>query len=364
MSLRTAEYKAYLESLGAQWMDWRGAETVASFGDAEGEYDAVRAGRVGLVDRSERDTLVITGDDTISWLQALVTNDLMALGEEGSGQWSCAVGTTGRLIGDMRFMHIPEMLLADVETGLLDEALLGHLRRHVITEKVKIINRSAQTARIGLYGDGAAAILGKAGQFEHSLAKMADYHGTWGEIAGEDVIVQRNPIAGRVGFEISCGVDGALAVWRALEVAGGDTVLPIGHEALERLRIEAGIPRFGVELHDKMIPLEANLYETISFTKGCYLGQEIIARLDTLGKPARLLRRIELESDAVPAVGASVRVEGKSMGEVLSAIYSKALDKPIALAYIKRGHNDPGTSVEIDGVVGTVSVSHTQGKVL
>lgn len=361
MSLRHSEYKAYLEKLGAQWMDWRGAQVVAAFGDVEAEYDAVRAGRVGLVDRSERDTLVITGDDTISWLQALVTSDLMALVEEGSGQWSCAVGTTGRLIADMRLLHIPEMLFADVEAGLLDEALLGHLRRHVITEKVKIINRSAQTARIGVYGDRAGEILGKAGQFEHALVNVADYHGTWGEIAGEDVIVQRNPIAGGPGFEISCGVDGALAVWRALEKAGSDVVLPIGHEALERLRIEAGIPRFGVELHDKMIPLEADLYETISFTKGCYLGQEIIARLDSLGTPARLLRRIELDSEAVPVVGESVLVEGKEVGQVLSAIYSKALDKPIALAYIKRGHNEPGTSVELDGVLGKVNVLNQAG---
>ncbi len=355
MSLRNSDYKAHLETLGAQWTEWRGAEVVATFGDAEAEYDAVRAGRVGLVDRSERDTLVVTGADTISWLQALVTSDLMMLSEEGSGQWSCAVGTTGRLVADMRLLHIPEMLFADVEAGLLDEALLGHLRRHVITEKVKIINRSAQTARIGLYGDGAGEILGKAGQFEHALAKMADYHGTWGEIAGEDVIIQRNPISGRAGFEISCSVDGALAVWRALEKAGSDVVLPIGHEALERLRIEAGIARFGVELHDKMIPLEADLYETISFTKGCYLGQEIIARLDSLGTPARMLRAIELDSAAVPTIGESVRVDGKEVGKVLSSIYSKALDKPIALAYIRRGHNEPGTSVEIDGVAGKVN---------
>ncbi len=354
MVLRNPEYKAELEARGAQWLEWRGAEVVGSFGDVEGEYDAVRGGGVGLVDRSERETLVLTGEDTIPWLQSLLTNDLLALEEEGSGQWSCAVGTTGRLIADMRLLHVPEMLIADLEVGVLDEALMGHLRRHIITEKVRLMNRSAQTARLGLYGQGAADVLHRAGRFVRDLGGLSEFHGSWGEVAGADVIVQRISLGELAGFEISCGVDEVLAVWRALEKAGGDAVRPIGHEALEWLRIEAGVPRFGVELHDKVIPLEAGLYETISFTKGCYLGQEIIARLDTLGTPARVLRKVVLESDAVPAVGESVKVEGKEVGQVLSAIYSKVLDKPIALAYIKRGHNDPGASVEIQEVLGKV----------
>ncbi|MBA2661970.1 MAG: aminomethyl transferase family protein [Bradymonadaceae bacterium] len=359
MTNRAAGYKAHLEALGVQWIGWRGAEVAGSFGDVQAEYEAVREGCVGLADRSERELLVIGGDDAVSWLQGLLTNDLFALAEEGSGQWSCAVGTTGRLIADLRLLHLPDMLLADLEAGVLGENLLGHLRRHVIMEKVKLTDRSEQTARIGLYGQKAAEVLAAAGELARGLDGLADYHGTWGVIGEEDVVVQKIALVGEPGFEISCAVEGALAVWKALEAAGGAAaggagLRPIGHEALERLRIEAGIPRFGVELDEKVIPLEAGMYETISFKKGCYLGQEIIARLDTLGTPARVLRAVVLESAAVPGTDAELSVAKKSVGKVVSATFSRALGKPVALAYIKRGFNAVGDSVEIDGVVGRV----------
>ncbi|MFU8802730.1 MAG: YgfZ/GcvT domain-containing protein [Bradymonadaceae bacterium] len=340
-------YRSHLESLGARWAVDGEERWVESFGDVADEYGAVAESGLGLIDRSERETLVITGDDAIPWLQGLVTSDLFELAEEGSGQIGCAVNQNGRLIADVRFLHVPELLLIDLERGRR-EALLSHLRRHIIMEKVKVTDRTEQTGRIGVYGARAASLLEGVADLAHPLSERGDYQGSWGSVGEEDVIVQRLPWLGYEGFEIYCGADGALNVWRALEEADPEA-RPLGNEAFEMLRIEAGMPRFGVELGEKVIPLEANLNEAISFEKGCYLGQEIIARLDTLGTPARLLRRLLIEADEVPAPGTKLLAEGKSVGEIIRAIRSPKYGQPMALGYVKRKHNDVGTVLDLEG---------------
>jgi folate-binding protein YgfZ len=139
--------------------------------------------------------------------------------------------------------------------------------------------------------------------------------------------------------------------------AGGDEIRPVGARALETLRIEAGVPRFGVETHDKIIPLEANLGELISFEKGCYVGQEIIARLDTRGTPAKRLRTLVFQGGAAPHEGAELEADGRNAGEVVSATWSPLLEQPIALAYVKRNVNDPGTEVDVEGRTARVELA-------
>jgi folate-binding protein YgfZ len=154
------------------------------------------------------------------------------------------------------------------------------------------------------------------------------------------------------GFEVLCDVTAAPRVWQALEAAArklGVEAAPFGNEAFELLRIEAGVPRFGVELSEKVIPLEANLDHTISYTKGCYLGQEIIARLDTLGTPARLLRHLFVDADGVPAPGTKLLAEGKSVGQIERSIRSSRFDTILAMGFVKRDHNADGTVLDLEG---------------
>lgn len=344
---RTDDFKQRLDARDANWTDWRGVEVVADFGDPDSEYRAVRGEGVGLVDHSYRDTLVMTGSDAVPWLQGLVTSDLRELVEEGSGQLTTAVNDKGRLIADARVLHIPEMLILDLEPGLLTDGLLSHLRRHVITEDVQLVDRSEATARLSLYGESAAALLDDLCETAHPVGSLDVYGGTWGALGDQDIIIQRVPLVGEPGFDIACASEAAGGLWERL-LGASDAVVPVGFDTVETLRIEAGVPKFGKELTEKRIPLEAGLEHAISFEKGCYLGQEIIARLDTLGTPARLLRTLVFQGGAAPEEGAAVERDGKSVGEVVSSIWSPLLEAPAALAYVKRKHNDLGTELEVE----------------
>lgn len=346
---RSDALKKRLNAQGAKWMQWRGLDVVADYGDPAREYHAVRSSGLGLVDRSGRDTLVLSGQDAASWLQGLVTSDVRELVREGSGQLSSAVSLIGRLITDMRILHMPEMLLIDLEPGVLGEGFLSHLKRHLITEDVQILDRSAHTSRLGVFGAQAAVFLQKTCSLAHPMGSLAPFEGTWGSLGPHDIVVQRVPTSGGPGYDIACATEEAADVWDLLMQAGELT--PVGFETLETLRIEAGVPRYGVELTDAYIPLEAGLNHAISFTKGCYLGQEIIARLDTRGTPAKLLRTLVFEGGAAPELGADVEAEGskRAVGEVLSSVWSPLLNAPIALAYIKRDHNEIGGELQVEG---------------
>jgi folate-binding protein YgfZ len=343
---RTDQFKKRLDEHGAKWTEWRDVEVVSDFGDPDAEYHAVRGGGIGIADQSWRDTLVVTGDDAVPWLQGLVTSDLMDLAEEGSGQLTTAVNNVGRLIAEARVLHMPEMLVLDLEPGVLHDGLLSHLRRHIITEDVTLTDRSEPTARISLYGQDAAALLDGVCDTERPIAGLDEFSGTWGVMGDEDVVVQRVPLVGEPGFDVACSSDAAMRVWNTLVGAG--EVTPVGFETIETLRIEAGVPRFGKELTDDRIPLECGLEHAISFHKGCYLGQEIIARLDTRGTPARLLRTLILDAGAAPEEGAEVVSGERAVGEVISSVWSPALESPIALAYVKRKYNDIGTELEVE----------------
>ena len=343
---RTTALRQLLDAHGARWGSFGEAEVVADFGDAAAEYDAIRAGGLGLVDRSERETVVATGAEVVQLIQGLVTSDVYALADEGSGQRSCAVGTTGRILGDYRFLHVPDLFLIDLEPGALADGAIGHFRAAVMREDARFTDRSAATARLGLYGEPAVELLRDLGELAHDPGGRGDYDGSWGRLGGHEIIAQRLPWLGTPGFELSMAADAAADVWRAILEAAPDT-RPFGNTAFEAMRVEAGIPRYFVELDAKVIPLEAGLDAHISYDKGCYMGQEIIARLDTRGTPARLLRTLVLEADRLPEPGDPVHDGDKKVGEIRSAAFSGRLERPIALAFVKRDHNAIDQALEV-----------------
>lgn len=335
------------------------------------EYWAVRdgGGSLGLIDRSEREILVVHGKDTIPWLQGLVTADLMTLQEEGSGLRSSMVNQVGKAIADMRILHIPEMLVIDLEPGnLARHDLLQHFHHHIIMEKVELEDRTAHTATLTLTGANAAQTLDRTGFFDKPVAQIeALYHGTWGRILGRPVVIQRVELTGEPTFDILCAREDAHVIWdRLLDI--DSRIRPIGFEALEMLRLEAGVVRFDgeQEYHGKIIPIEANLNNTISYTKGCYLGQEVIHRLDTRGKPAKMLRALLPSSSSIDRTdltpGMKLHDEaGKKVGDIIRVSHAPTReDAPFAWAYLKRGAYEPGTLLHIpqgeDGSPLTVQV--------
>jgi folate-binding protein YgfZ len=345
MIRRTDEFRRRLEDAGAQWS---ASGVVMSFGDGLAEARAVRGGALGLADRSERETLVLTGKDVITWFQSLFTNDVMRLVEEGSGQRTHAVGRLGRVITDARVLHLPELLVVDLEPGSMEAGLRRHIDGHIIMEDVVPADRTAQTGKLELFGRGAGAKLDELASLEHSAASLPSYHGTWGMLGDEEIVVQRLPLKGLVErFLISCDREAMASVWDTLR--RGMLVRPIGEQAAELLRLESGSARFMVDYDQETIPLEADLNDTISYDKGCYLGQEIIHRLDTQGTPAKFLRLLVPRADGAQlAAGQKITHGGKEVGELMRAVETTGRGV-VGVAYLKRGAYAEGEVVEVGG---------------
>lgn len=352
---RTKEMTSLLNELGAHWMTLADHEVVAHFGDPEAEYTSIVERGLGLIERGERETLVLSGEDTIPWLQGMITSDLHRLIDEGSGQRTSFVNTTGRFISEARVLHLPQMLLLDLEPNSLEAGgLLSHLRRHIIMEKVTIADRSQQTAKLGLIGTDAAKFLEELTTWSTPPSQLKPFYGAWAEFEGQDLIVQRTLWSELPFFDLICDAQAAPMLITSLQSLAPELPL-FGFETFETFRIEAGIPRHGAELHDRVIPLEAAFDDAIAYDKGCYLGQEIIARLDTRGVPAKLLRRVIFTGKEIPEKGAAVYGEdgqGKKIGDVESAIYSPHFKAPVALAFVRRKFNDIGQIVTVDGQKG------------
>lgn len=337
---RNPTYDLLLRERGATFGEWLGVPVVDDFGDTANEYQIASGqldGKFGLADRSSRGTVVAIGTEVVPLLQGIVTSDVFKLAEPGSGQHGTAVNSTGRLVCDVRFMHGPEILLMDFEPGAVENGVISHFRANVMSEDARFVDRSAATSIIGVITQDPS-ILANLGEFEHDLSRCAVYGGTWGVVGDTDVVVRRSPF----GFDILVGTESASAIWELLESRGGT---PVGERALEVLRVEAGIPRWGAELDEKVIPLEAGLDDTISFNKGCYVGQEIIARLDTLGTPARRLRMLQLDADAT--FGDTIFDHDKKVGDLRTVVRSPQFGVPVGLAYLKRDHNALGHAVEV-----------------
>jgi folate-binding protein YgfZ len=351
IDVRHDELKRRLDEAGAQFTTWQDAEVVDHFGDPDAEYRAIREG-VAVADRSERETIVGTGSEVVPLLQGLVLGDVFKLAKEGSGQLNAAVNVKGRYITELRLLHVPDLLLIDFEPGMVASGALSHFKRQIINEDAKFHDRSDKSTKLLVAGPEAGKMLAETGEWAgRTPARLEAYGGTWGAIGGVEVIAQRLPTFGGDAWELLVQADRAHEVWDALATHA----TPVGNQALEVARIEAGIPRWGVELHEKIIPLEAGMSWMVAFDKGCYLGQEIIARLDTLGTPAKELRAIDLGAAEPPQPGTSITHDGKAVGDVIVAVKSPLADKTIVHAYVKRKHNEVGLEVDIDGQPGVVS---------
>jgi folate-binding protein YgfZ len=287
----------------------------------------------GLVDASERGKLALTGSDRKTFLQGQVTNDVEAL-ERGRGCYAAFLTHKGKMLGDLRILDLGDELLLDTERSTLQE-LFNMIRRYKLASDVELHKRTLQLGLLRLIGPDARRVAG-AGQLgtdEHDNAH--------GEIADTAVVL----VATDVGVDVFCPAESTEAVRAALEAAGA---VPVEEQAAEALRIERGRPRYGLDLDETVIPQEAGLNErAVSFTKGCYIGQETVARLFYRGKPNRHLRGLRLSAPA--ASGDVLRRGEKEVGRVGSVAVSHALG-PIALAIVRR-EAAPGDVLEV-GVEG------------
>jgi folate-binding protein YgfZ len=301
----------------------------------ETEQEALRNG-CGLLDRSQRGKLALTGAGAAEFLNGQVTNEVEKL-TDGEGCYAAFLTHKGKMLGDLRVLRTASELLLDTERAAL-QALFDMIRRFKVGYDVELHKRTLECALLSLIGPKAREIATEA-TGAGALPPATEHAHTAASIAGHQVrlISTAHP----QGIDVLCAVDAREAVSAALIAAGATSV---GEAAAEALRVEQGVPRYGIDLDETVIPQEAGLNErAVSFTKGCYVGQETVARLHYRGKPNRTMRGLLLSEPA--ATGDEVHLGERLAGRLGSVALSPA-HGPIALALLRR-EADPGDSVTI-----------------
>jgi folate-binding protein YgfZ len=316
-------------------------------------YSAAREG-AAIIDRSDRGRIAVTGADRASYLQGLLTNDITAL-TAGAGCYAAYLTAQGRMIADMWVYEIGDVIILNM-VGDVTATILAKLDQFIFGEDVQLGDVTDTFAQLAVVGpDSARAVAAVIGASTSALQGLGEHSNLRVDHAGSPIIVARVTDTGEPGFDLFIERDRFEAIRTALREAGAVDADP---ETAEALRVEAGIPLFHRDMDEETIPLEAGIESrAISFTKGCYVGQEVIIRVlhRGHGRVARRLVGLTIDSQPVPLPGATVRSGDKDVGAITSAVLSPALGRPIALGYVQRDFVEPGTALAIDGATATVT---------
>jgi len=315
------------------------------YGNIAGEYAALESGAI-IVDRNVRGRMRLDGPKAAETLTGLVTNDVLALAP-GHGLYADALSPKGRIVADIRIFARRDHLLVDVPPRARAgwEALV---HKYINPRTVAYSDASSSMRQIAVAGTGARAMLAaSAGLAREALAGLSMYSHLDAEIAGRAIMIARVPELAAECYELFLAADAFAAVWQRLASAGGS---PAGLLAWEIARIENGRPEWGLDIDESTIPQEANHDElhAISYTKGCYTGQEVVARIHFRGHVNRHLRGLRLGDAQVPREHAPLlTLDGKQIGDVRSSALSPQFGT-IALAMVRR-EIEMGTTLAVEG---------------
>jgi folate-binding protein YgfZ len=302
-------------------------------------YRALREG-AGLRDRSDIGKAEVEGRDRASFLQGMLSNDIKTLAP-GQGCAAAFLDAHGKVMALLRVYALADRLLLELPPRLTEKTL-QLLDKYLISEKVTFEPMDEAYAVLSLQGPQAPALLEGLAGGSLDAAPHAHAELTLAGITAR--VIQRSEFGALPGFFLWVAPEDSPALARALREAGA---VAVGDEAAEVLRVESGEPVFGIDLDETVLLPELGREDLISYTKGCYIGQELVARVKYRGHVNRALAGLRLEGDTVPAPGVPVMAEGKEIGRVTSAVRSLALGHPIALGYIRREHLEPGSSVAV-----------------
>lgn len=395
--------EALIQRYGPEQPDAAGVDLVQTYGPFESEYACVRKA-CGLMDEPHRACVSVTGTDRLAFLNRMVTNDLRAL-----SAWSLRrafwLNRKGRIDADLRILALPDRLLLDVDIHALSRTVEG-LSAYIIADDVALEDRTETLHRLALHGPGAVRVLSRfsrpaagphAGdQPPPALDTLAPDQVTVVECAGHDIVVARQDDTGEIGLLMFVPIEGARAVYETLLQAAHEhaepgsqagpnprpSLRPIGWAAFNVARIEAGTPLYNIDFGPDSLPAETGLLsDRVSFTKGCYLGQEVVARMNALGHPKQVLvglrmapatplpQATDVNDERCPVTGSEVFTKaavealrsrsgsGTSdspeppppIGAVTSATHAPMLSQaPIAFAMLRHQHTAPGTEVFVD----------------
>ena len=307
--------------------------------DAVAEYSAVRTG-AGLIDRSDWGVIEVTGADRASFLHAMLSNDVKSL-EPGQGCAAAMLDVHGKVQTFVLVWALDDRILVVTPPGRA-APLMEILDRYLFSEKAYLRDATGEMDFVLLAGPEAPALVTR-------LTGVSLPVPPWSHAAGSLGNVEARLVRG-------AGETGEADVWLAAPTAHAEPVRStlvgagarrIGPAAFESLRIEAGTPMFGKDADESVLLPEVPFESRVSYTKGCYLGQEVVVRIRDRGHVNRVLRGLVIEGDAVPPRGARVLAGEVEIGHLTSAAWSFGLERPIALAFVRRQHAEPGTAVSV-----------------
>jgi aminomethyltransferase len=308
---------------------------------------------VALIDKNYRCHLSFTGPDRVRYLNAILTNNIKDL-HSFQGNVSLLLNPQGRILAEMETYALPESLLC-VSYAMIRERLIETLDKFIIMDDVTLTDETQRFGTLALEGPDAAKVVADLTGVElNSLAELERRDSRVNEIPC--TIIRRSP-GKSAGAEFLVERTHLEALWQILQektkAAGGG---PIGYTALSALRLEQGVPWFGYDFGEKQIPHEAALeISHISYTKGCYTGQEIVERVRSRGQVNRRRVGLRFSGEAVPASGETLTSDGKEAGYVTRAAFSPALASAIGMGYVRKENNELGQKLEWRG--GTAEVT-------
>ncbi|PYM20926.1 MAG: hypothetical protein DMD81_00975 [Candidatus Rokuibacteriota bacterium] len=322
------------------------------YGNAAAEYDAVRRA-VGVVDHSGNGVLEVTGRDRAAFLHAMLSNDVKSLAA-GQGCAASLLDVHGKIQTFLWVLALEDRVLLLTPPGRA-QSTIDALDAYLFSEKAYFLDATGEFAIPMLAGPEAPALV-------HRLTGASLPDAPWGHLSASLASVSIRVVRG--GGEtgepeallLVPAPDGE-TVWQKVIEAGAR---PFGLAALESLRIESGTPAFGDDADSSVLLPEIPFLDKVSYTKGCYVGQEVVVRIRDRGHVNRMLRGLVLDGESVPTRGATIVADGNEAGRVTSAAWSFGLKRPIALGFVKRQQAEPGTMVDVvlpDGERAHASVS-------
>jgi folate-binding protein YgfZ len=320
-----------------------GVELPAHFGDSGAEHEATR-GALGLVDMSFRGVIELTGSDRLRWLNGQITNDVKDL-KAGEGKLAAVLNVKGHILADLAVYGLSDAIWIDLNR---DRARIVRdtFDRYIVADDVVAENASDRYAHLMLVGPMAQRFMGEAAGI--SAADLTPWSHTEAWLSGIHVRIIASRWLGTPGYDVIVGAEAAGKAWEGLVNLGLPRGLrPVGMAALDLLRVEAGWPWYGVDFDDNNLLMESLTPNHVSFTKGCYLGQEVVIRVEHQGHLNKKLSGLLVAGQAVPPAKADILSGERKVGTVTSATFSPTLKRVIALGYVRHEFWDPGTKLRV-----------------
>jgi folate-binding protein YgfZ len=332
-----------LLSGGAQPGEYRGVETPSGFSDLDSEFRALTTA-CAVYDLGWRAKIIVTGKDRQRWLNGMVTNNIKDL-SLNHGNYSFLLNPQGRIQGDLHTYNRGEYLVLDTDRSQL-ESLMKALRHYIIMDDVELTDASDKITAIGVQGPQAEQVLKQVGIDVTGLDPMQLVDLVWNNIGISVVHTKGGDVQ---LYELWSAIDNVSKLWDALVQAGAT---PVGTEALERFRILIGAPKYGSDIRERDLPHETEQKHALNFTKGCYIGQEIVERIRSRGNVHRSFTGFTF-SGQLPNPGTKLQAEGKEVGEITSIALVPPVnggsERALGLGYVRKEAVERGAKIEYSG---------------